>query len=61
VVNTGRKPLARDLETWLGERGALVWRRSEKRYDYIVRGYEIFLVDLAPGTAARSRAPTSVD
>lgn len=47
VVETGRKPLARDLEDWLGEHGSLVWRRSEKRFDYIYRGYEIFRVDLA--------------
>ncbi|TCK18160.1 dolichyl-phosphate-mannose-protein mannosyltransferase [Thiogranum longum] len=53
VVNTGRKPLARDLETWFGEHGSLVWRRSEKRLDYIVRGYEIFLIDLAPGPDAK--------
>lgn len=52
VVDAGRKPLARDLETWFGEHGALVWRRSEKRYDYLVRGYEIYRVDLAPVSGA---------
>jgi hypothetical protein len=46
VVPAGRKPLARDLRDWLGEHGALVWRQSEKRYDYVFRGYEIFRVDL---------------
>lgn len=52
VVDAGRKPLARDLEKWFGEHGSLVWRRSETRYDYIVRGYEIFLINLAPGSGA---------
>jgi hypothetical protein len=63
IVDNGRKPLARDLQRWLGEHGALVWRRSEKRYDYIVRGYEIYLVDLprGTGTAPNPRAPAPLD
>ena len=46
IVNSGRKPLARDLETWLGKHASLVWRRSETRFDYLVRGYEIYRVNI---------------
>ena len=45
AVEKYRKPLPKGLENWLTKNGMLVWRRFEERFDYTVRGYEIFLVD----------------
>ena len=51
VVEKYRKPLPRSLESWLTKNGTLVWRRFEQRFDYTIRGYEIFLVDRAHDVA----------
>ncbi len=45
ILPVRRKPLARDLEAWLFDNASLVWRKYEKRYDYTVRGYQIFLAE----------------
>jgi hypothetical protein len=45
VIHRGRKPLARDLETWLAKHGRLVWRRWETRFDYTYKTYEIYMVE----------------
>ena len=39
------KPLAKELSTWLAKHAHLVWRKQSKRYDYSIRGYEIFLAN----------------
>jgi hypothetical protein len=53
VVDSTRAPLARDLESWLSEHGALVWRRSERRFDYLVMGYEIYRVNVTSSADAK--------
>ena len=44
ILRAWRKPLAKEFESWLLSNSSLVWRKYEKRYDYTVKGYEIFLV-----------------
>jgi hypothetical protein len=45
ILDAYRKPLGKALEKWLTKHAQLVWRKSQKRYDYTVRGYQIFLVN----------------
>lgn len=42
VVPAGRLSYARGFSDWLGENAQLVWRAYESRYDYTVRGLEIY-------------------
>lgn len=37
-------PLEQAFESWLQDHASLVWRAYEKRYDYAMMGYEIYLV-----------------
>jgi hypothetical protein len=45
ILNRYRKPYAKQLEAWLIKNTSLMWRKFQKRYDYEVNGYEIFLLD----------------
>jgi hypothetical protein len=45
ILDAYRKPLGVALEEWLMKHARLVWRKSQKRYDYTVKGYQIFLVN----------------
>jgi uncharacterized membrane protein len=45
ILDVYRKPLAKGLEAWLMENASLIWRKFEKRYDYNVRGIEIWLIE----------------
>lgn len=48
LVDTYRSPRIReDFEAWLMDNAALVWRKGEKRFDYRVNGYEIWMVSRA--------------
>lgn len=44
ILNTYRKPVAKELDKWLLANGALVWHSYETRLDYIVHGYQVFLI-----------------
>jgi len=52
ILPVRRTPLAEGLENWLLENTRLVWRKNEKRYDYSVIGYQIFLVDKQYGRSS---------
>lgn len=45
ILEAYRSPYAADLEAWLLGNASLVWRKFEKRLDYEVHGYEIFLLN----------------
>ncbi len=55
ILRAWRRPLAKDFEAWLLRNSSLVWRKYEKRYDYTVKGYEIFLVSSVEGGLSRAR------
>ncbi len=42
ILPIRRQSLAKNLENWLICNAALVWRKSEKRYDYTVKGYQVW-------------------
>ena len=48
ILSVSRRPNAKELEDWLLKNATLVWRKLEVRYDYTVRGIEIFLVSGSP-------------
>jgi 4-amino-4-deoxy-L-arabinose transferase-like glycosyltransferase len=50
VLPATRNPLANGLEGWLRANASLAWRKYEKRYDYTVKGYQIFVA----GTSSHS-------
>ncbi len=56
VLPAYRQPLVKELELWLRQNARLVWRKFEKRLDYPVNGYQVFLVsahggpELKPGS-----------
>jgi hypothetical protein len=46
LVDTYRgSRMRRDLEAWLMEHASLVWRKDERRFDYSMKGYEVWLVN----------------
>lgn len=45
VLQAWREPLDKTFEAWLLKNASLVWRQYETRFDYLVHGYQIFLVD----------------
>jgi 4-amino-4-deoxy-L-arabinose transferase-like glycosyltransferase len=51
ILPVRRIPLARGLEAWLLDNASLAWRRYETRYDYTVRGYQIFVTNKVPGSS----------
>lgn len=57
VLKAERKPLAKGLEHWLLRNARLVWRKFETRFDYEIRGMEIFLVDAAQREHGAHPAP----
>ncbi len=44
VLPVTRRLLADELETWLRANGRLYWRAYTRRFDYVMNGFEIFLV-----------------
>ena len=45
VLPAYRQPLATELEAWLMRNARLVWRRYQRRWDYTVMGYLVFLAN----------------
>lgn len=45
ILNTRRRPLAKNFEAWLMSNASLVWRKLETRYDGHIHGYEIWLMN----------------
>jgi hypothetical protein len=38
-------PLSPDFEHWLRENASMIWRKYEKRYDYTMMGFELYMIN----------------
>jgi len=40
-----RKPFSKSFKTWTTEKGSLVWANISDRYDYPIRGFQVYLLN----------------